>query len=225
MKILLIEDHLELASQLNDFLCGLGWIVDFSATGTQGICLALENEYDLIILDLGLPDIDGIDVCKEIKDKSNVNIPILMLTARDSFADKVKGFDYGADEYLTKPYDLRELALRCKVLTRRQELYQSNTMSLEDLSLDLNENKVFRFGQEVVLNKTAFSILLLLVKAYPNPVSKSRIVHEIWGDEPPETDSLKSHIYNLRAAVDKPFATNIVRTIVNVGYKLELEKP
>jgi DNA-binding response OmpR family regulator len=224
MKILLIEDHLELAAQLNDFLCGLGWTVDFSATGTQGIWLALENEYDLIILDLGLPDIDGIDVCKEIKQKSNVNIPILMLTARDSFADKVKGFDYGADEYLTKPYDLRELALRCKVLTRRQELYQSNTMSLEDLSLDLNENKVFRFGQEVVLNKTAFSILLLLVKAYPNPVSKSRITHEIWGDEPPETNSLKSHIYNLRAAVDKPFATNIIKTIVNVGYKLDIEQ-
>ena len=223
MKILLIEDHIELATQLNEFLCSFGWCVDFSSTGQRGIWLALENEYDLIILDLGLPDIDGIDVCKEIKSKSKLNIPILMLTARDSFADKVKGFDLGADEYLTKPYDLRELALRCKVLSRRQELYQSNRLNLEELTLDLNENRVFRLEQEVVLNRTSFSILLMLAKAYPNPVSKSRIVHEIWGDNPPETNALKSHIYNLRMAIDKPFSHSVVKTIVSVGYKLEFE--
>jgi len=223
MKILLIEDHAELAIQLGEFLGSLGWNIDFSSTGKQGISLALDNEYDLIILDLNLPDIDGIHVCKEIKSKSKFNVPVLMLTARDSFADKVKGFDFGADEYLTKPYDLRELALRCKVLTRRQELYQSNKMSLGDLSLDLNENRAFRHDKEVILNKTSFAILLMLAKAYPNPVSKSRIIHEIWGDTPPETNSLKSHVYNVRAVIDKPFSKNIVKTIVSVGYKLEFE--
>jgi DNA-binding response OmpR family regulator len=223
MKILLIEDHEELAAQLGDFLASLGWYIDFSSTGQRGITLALEHEYDLIILDLNLPDIDGTEVCKEIKRKSQLNIPILMLTARDSFADKVKGFDIGADEYLTKPYDLRELALRCTVLTRRQELYQSNTISLGDLTLDLNENSATRENVSIPLNKTSFSILLMLAKAYPKPVSKSRIIHEIWGDTPPETDSLKSHIYNLRTAIDKPFTKNIVKTIVNVGYKLDTD--
>jgi len=223
MNILLIEDHLELATQLSDFLTSLGWKVDFSSTGQQGILLALNNEYDLIVLDLGLPDIDGIDVCKEIKSNIKINIPILMLTARDSYADKVKGFDFGADEYLTKPYDLRELALRCKVLTRRQELYQSNTMTLGELTIDLNENKAFRNGQEILLNKTSFSILLMLVKAYPNPISKSRVIHNIWGSNPPENNVLKSHVYNLRVAIDKPFDSNIIRTIVNVGYKLDIE--
>jgi DNA-binding response OmpR family regulator len=223
MKILLIEDHAELAMQLGGFLGGLGWDIDFSSTGKQGISLALGNEYDLIILDLNLPDIDGIQVCKEIKSKSKINVPVLMLTARDSFADKVKGFNFGADEYLTKPYDLLELALRCKVLTRRQELYQSNKISLGELSLDLNENRAFRFEQEIILNKTSFTILLMLAKAYPNPVSKSRIIHEIWGDTPPETNSLKSHIYNLRTAIDKPFSKNMVKTIVSVGYKLDFE--
>jgi DNA-binding response OmpR family regulator len=223
MKILLIEDHDELAAQLGDFLGSLGWHIDFSSTGRRGIALALEHEYDLIILDLNLPDIDGTEVCREIKSKSQLNIPILMLTARDSFADKVKGFDIGADEYLTKPYDLRELALRCRVLTRRQELYQSNTISLGDISLDLNENRATRSDRDIALNKTSFSILLMLMKAYPNPVSKSRIIHELWGDAPPETDALKSHIYNLRLAIDKPFAKNIVKTIVNVGYKLDIE--
>jgi len=223
MNILLIEDHLELATQLSDFLTSLGWKVDFSSTGQQGILLALNNEYDLIVLDLGLPDIDGTDVCKEIKSNIKINIPILMLTARDSYADKVKGFDFGADEYLTKPYDLRELALRCKVLTRRQELYQSNTMTLGELTIDLNENKAFRNGQEILLNKTSFSILLMLVKAYPNPISKSRVIHNIWGSNPPENNVLKSHVYNLRVAIDKPFDSNIIRTIVNVGYKLDIE--
>jgi DNA-binding response OmpR family regulator len=221
MKILLIEDHAELAAQMGDFLDSLGWSIDFSLTGQQGIRLALSNEYDLIILDLNLPDIDGTKVCKQIKEQNPLNIPILMLTARDSFTDKVKGFDFGADEYLTKPYDLRELALRCKVLSRRQELYQHNKMIIGDLILELNENRVFRCGQEVVLNKTSFSILLMLAKAYPSPVSKSRIIHEIWGDSPPETNALKSHIYNLRTAVDKPFSNHVVRTIVSVGYKLE----
>lgn len=223
MKILVIEDHVELAAQLGDFLGGLGWDIDYSIKGQQGINLALTNEYDLIILDLNLPDVDGIHVCKEIKSKNKFNIPVLMLTARDSFADKVKGFEFGADEYLTKPYDLRELALRCKVLTRRQELYQSNTISLGDLSLDLNEKKAFRLEQEVALNKTSFAILLMLAKAYPNPVSKSRMIHELWGDTPPETNSLKSHIYNLRTAIDKPFSKNVIKTIVNVGYKLEVD--
>jgi DNA-binding response OmpR family regulator len=223
MNILLIEDHIELATQLDEFLCSFGWSVDFSSTGERGIWLALENEYDLIILDLGLPDMDGTLVCKEIKSQSKFNVPILMLTARDSYLDKVKGFDFGADEYLIKPYDLRELALRCKVLTRRQELYQSNKMSLGDLTLDLNENKATRRNQEIILNKTAFSILLILMKAYPNPVSKSRIMHDIWGDNPPETNALKSHIYNLRSVIDKPFKTNIIQTIVNVGYKLVIE--
>jgi len=224
MKILLIEDHVELSEQLIDFFEGFGWCIDYSAEGLRGIQLALSNEYDLIILDLGLPDIDGMNVCKEIKNKNRFNVPILMLTARDSFTDKVKGFDYGADEYLTKPYDLRELALRCKVLTRRQELYKSNTISLGCLKLDCNENKVFRNGIEIYLNKTSFNILLSLVKAYPNPISKSRIIHEIWQDDPPETDALKSHIYNLRAGVDKPFSTNLIKTVVRVGYKLDIEQ-
>jgi DNA-binding response OmpR family regulator len=102
-------------------------------------------------------------------------------------------------------------------------LYQSNKISLGELSLDLNENRAFRFEQEIILNKTSFTILLMLAKAYPNPVSKSRIIHEIWGDTPPETNSLKSHIYNLRTAIDKPFSKNMVKTIVSVGYKLDFE--
>lgn len=109
MKILLIEDHVELATQLGSFLGSLDWNIDYSTTGKQGINLALTNEYDLIILDLNLPDIDGIHVCTEIKNKSKFNIPVLMLTARDSFADKVKGFDFGADLILSERNSARNI--------------------------------------------------------------------------------------------------------------------
>jgi len=222
LKILLIEDHIQLAEQLVAFLSGHGWTVDHASRGKQGINLALEQVYDLVILDLGLPDMDGIEVCRTIKASSDVNIPVLMLTARDSFSDKVTGFDVGADEYLTKPYDLRELALRCQVLTRRKTLFQNQSIELGPITLDITKHSVTRDEVDVVLNKASFTILKLLVEAHPNPVSRSRLIHELWGDEPPETDALKSHIYNLRAAIDKPFDTALVKTVTNLGYKLDL---
>lgn len=222
MKILLIEDHIQLANQLVEFLSGHGWVVEHVAKGQLGIQLALEQEYDLVILDLGLPDMDGTEVCRQIKTKSQVNVPILMLTARDAFNDKVTGFDVGADEYLTKPYDLRELALRCQVLTRRRSLFQQQTITLGPLELDLNESKAYREQQALTLNKTTFTILKVLAEAHPKPVSRSRLIFELWGDEPPETDALKSHIYNLRVALDKSFETALLKTVTSVGYKLEL---
>ena len=222
MKILLIEDHMKLANQLVEFLSGHGWVVEHASKGQLGAQLALEQEYDLVILDLGLPDMDGLEVCKQIKTKSQVNIPILMLTARDAFNDKVSGFDMGADEYLTKPYDLRELALRCQVLTRRRALFQQQTFTLGPLELDLNESKAYRDNKALTLNKTTFTILKVLAEAHPKPVSRSRLIFELWGDEPPETDALKSHIYNLRLALDKSFDTALLKTVTSVGYKLEL---
>ena len=221
MKILLIEDHVQLAQQLVSFLSGHGWVIDHAARGEQGLSLAMTQIYDLVILDLGLPDMDGIEVCRQLKAQSEVNIPVLMLTARDRFGDKVSAFDVGADEYLTKPYDLRELALRCQVLTRRKQLFQSQRLELGPLILDMTAQSVSRDGKPVTVNRAALTILKLLVEAHPNPVSRSRLIHELWGDEPPETNALKSHIYNLRAAIDKPFATPLIKTITNLGYKLE----
>lgn len=221
MNILIIEDHKQLALQMLTFFEGHGWSVDVANYGQEGISLALKYHYDVIILDLGLPDEDGVNVCKIIKENNDINVPIIMLTARDSFNDKSIGFNSGADDYLTKPCDLRELALRCKAITRRKQFYQKKELKLEELVIDTVSKQVFRHGTEITLNKTSFSILLMLVNAYPQPVSKSRIMHELWGDDLPETDVLKSHIYNLRAAIDKPFNNNLIKTIVNVGYKID----
>ncbi|WP_308363924.1 MULTISPECIES: response regulator transcription factor [unclassified Microbulbifer] len=221
LKILLIEDNPTIARQVGEFLQAHGWQLDFAHNGRLGIGLALEQIYDLVILDLNLPDIDGLDVCRQIREGAQVNIPVLMLTARDAFADKAQGFNTGADDYLTKPFDPRELALRCRALARRNQLHRSNRICIGELTIRHREQFAHRAGRPLKLTATGFRILIILARAYPEAVSRSAITHQLWGDNPPETDALKSHIYSLRQSLDKPFATPMLKTITNVGYQLE----
>lgn len=222
MKILLIEDNSAIAKQIEEFFSGNQWQLDFASTARLGISLALEHIYDVILLDLNLPDGDGLDVCAAIKDRSDVSPPILMLTARDSFEDKAAGFHRGADDYLTKPFDLRELILRCEALARRPLLHQPKSMCLGNLTLD-TKSKIAKYKENyLALTGIGYHILELLVKAHPQPVTRSFISHQLWGDDPPESDALKSHIYSLRKSLDKAFGVPVLKTILNVGLKLEL---
>ena len=221
LKILLIEDNLTIARQLIEFFAGHKWVVDYAQTGTLGVNLAAENIYDVVLLDLNLPDIDGLDVCQKIKDGAQCNTPILMLTARDAFEDKVRGFERGADDYVTKPFEMRELVLRCQALSRRQNLHINKQIVIADLQLDLQDKMASRQGVALSLTNIGFSILSVLAQAYPQAVSRSVLIHKIWGDDPPESDALKSHIYSLRAALDKPFERPMLVTINNVGYRLK----
>jgi DNA-binding response OmpR family regulator len=141
---------------------------------------------------------NGLEVCATIKKQAQIIPPILMLTARDSFADKAAGFKQGADDYLTKPYDLRELALRCQALARRPDLHQSTNITVGTLELMLSTKSALIEGEECSLTTIGFSILTLLAKAYPEPISRSLVIHKIWADSPPESDALKPHIYALR---------------------------
>jgi len=222
LKILVIEDNHAIALQLIEFLEAQSWQVDYADTGNLGISLALSTPFDLIILDLSLPDIDGLEVCQQIKSQSTVNVPVMMLTARDAFEDKAKGFNLGADDYVTKPFEFRELALRCEALTRRQNLYQNQMMKVGNLVLNLSDQTVTRDNQLVSLNATAFKILQVLAQAYPQPVSRSMLIHKIWGDNPPNSNALKSHIYNLRNGLDDNFESSMIKTITNIGYQLAL---
>lgn len=222
MKILLIEDNSAIAKQIEEFFSGSHWQLDFAPIACLGISLALDQIYDVILLDLNLPDGDGLDVCAEIKARSDVSPPILMLTARDSFEDKAAGFHRGADDYLTKPFDLRELLLRCEALARRPLLHQPKSMCLGKLTLD-TKSKIAKYKQNyLALTGIGYHILELLVKAYPQPVTRSFISHQLWGDDPPESDALKSHIYSLRKSLDKACGVPVLKTIMNVGFKLEL---
>ncbi|MFT4768278.1 MAG: DNA-binding response OmpR family regulator [Glaciecola sp.] len=222
LSILLVEDHLPIAGQVTDFLQGHGWQVDHARTGQQALTLAATNPYHLVLLDLNLPDMDGVEVCEHIKQSAEINMPILMLTARDSFEDKAMGFGHGADDYLTKPFDLRELVLRCQALAKRNDLHHNKLLELGDLRIDTTQKAAWREEQILTLTSIGFKILVLLAQAYPNPLSRSALLHQIWGDALPDSDALKSHIYSLRNELDKPFASPMLKTITNVGYKLDV---
>lgn len=222
MKILLIEDNHIIANQVGEFLAAHQWQIDFAHNAQLGIQLALAHIYDVILLDLNLPDGDGLMVCDEIKTNAEVTPPILMLTARDSFEDKAAGFHCGADDYLTKPFDLRELVLRCNVLARRQSLHQPKIVTLGELTLNTKTKTATRQGIALELTSIGFRILELLIQCYPEPASRTYLTHQLWGEDPPESDALRSHIYALRKALDRSFATPMLKTVMHVGFTLEL---
>lgn len=222
MKVLLIEDNGVLAEQIGEFLADNEVVVDFASTARHGTHLALSETYDLVIVDVMLPDSNGFEVTKTIKQKSAIHLPILMLTARDAIADKTEGFTAGADDYLTKPFDLHELLLRCRSLCRRHQLYQPRVLTVGPLTLDSVSRVAHRSGRELHLGQIPFQILETLVEAYPQPASRALLIHRIWGDEPPETDALKSHIYQLRNILDKDFDYPMLKTVTNLGYRLDL---
>lgn len=220
MNILLVEDNHTIASQIGAFLEAKGWELDFAATGKLGVNLALTNNFDVIILDLNLPDIDGLEVCEQIKNQDPSNTPILMLTARDAFEHKAQGFGKGADDYITKPFDLRELALRCEAMKRRPMLHKNSVVQQGKLRLDKKAFKAEWNGRPIKATKTGFTILSKLVEEFPYPVSRSELLQLLWGDEPPESNSLKTHMYELRKATQQVTDKPLVLTISNIGYKL-----
>ncbi|MGB3726122.1 MAG: response regulator transcription factor [Glaciecola sp.] len=221
MRVLLVEDNQAIAAQIIGFLEGHSWEVDYAGTGKLGVQLALEHTFDVIVLDLNLPDIDGLQVCSEIKSQANANIPILMLTARDAFEDKVKGFGNGADDYLTKPFDLRELALRCEAMARRPNLHETTEIREGLLVLNTRAHKAQWNNETFKVTKVGFTLLLKLLQEYPYPVSRSDLIQHVWGDEPPESNALKSHIYALRKVTEKAAGRQVLHTISNIGYQLK----
>ena len=220
--ILLVEDEQDIATQVVDYLSQQGLIVDYACNGKIALSLLEKNHYDVVVLDLMLPDIDGLSLCHQIKSSSDVNLPVLMLTARDSMADKVHGFEMGADDYLTKPFILQEVYLRCQALSRRHLLHSSNKIIIGDLIIDVKARSVTRQNTKISLSVTDFELLTLLAQAYPNALSKRHLTEKIWGDFAPESDAIRSHIYTLRNAVDKPFSAPMIRTVHGIGFKLEL---
>jgi len=223
LYVLLVEDQVNIARNISDYMEAKGHVFDFAEQGKQGLDLALENHYDLIILDLNLPVMDGLEVCQQLRDKSSRHIPILMLTARDSIEDKVSGFTVGADDYLTKPFSLQELEVRCMALSRRHLLQTNDTLTIGPLSLDRKRKQVKRDGQLLDLHTMGFRILTVLAEAYPQVVSRSALSQKLWGDEPTESDAMRSHIYQLRCVLDKPFDFPLVKTVHGVGFTLDVQ--
>jgi DNA-binding response OmpR family regulator len=220
LSILLIEDHRPMAQNIGDYLQSKGHVIDYADNGKLGLQLALEERYDVLILDLMLPGMDGLQVCENIRQKALLHIPILMLTARDTVDDKVTGFARGADDYLTKPFALAELEVRCQALSRRHSLHSENRIRIGSLVVDRQTQLVTREQSSLELGTMAYNILLILAEAYPKVISRSELCQRLWGDDPTESDALRSHIYQLRQAMDKPFATAMLKTVHGVGFAL-----
>lgn len=220
-SLLLIEDHGDIAEMLISYFQGRGFTVDYAADGVTGLHLAVTNSYDAIILDLMLPGLDGLSICEKLRQEARDSTPIIMLTARDTLDDKVTGLNLGADDYLVKPFAISELEarLRSQIRRSRGEVSQQ-LLSVGDLEIDTATMSVKRAGETLNLTPIAFKILTTLMKASPAVVSRHELERKVWGDIMPDSDTLRSHMYNLRKTIDKPFATSLLRTVPSSGYQL-----
>lgn len=220
MHILIVEDNRDIADNIADYLEVEGYSYDFAMNGITAVSKVRSDEFDLIILDLMLPGIDGIEVCKTVRAENNRHIPIIMLTARDTLPDKLEGFDAGADDYLTKPFALEELGARIKVLANRNLEKQNKVARVGELELVPETRIVLRAGQRIKLNNTCFQILHILMLASPRIVSKAELELKIWQGMPPGSDVMRSNIYSLRNKIDKPFNFPMLHTEHGVGYSI-----
>ncbi|WP_422467095.1 response regulator transcription factor [Endozoicomonas sp. ALC013] len=221
-RILLIEDNREVAGVIFDYFESLGVELDYADNGEQGLQLAMAEKFDLILLDLMLPRMDGLTVCNKLRDAGN-STPVLMLTALDNREDMLNGFRHGADDYLTKPFDLEILEARMNALIRRYHgKTASSTITFKSLHIDQKTRQAYRNGQLLTLNPTTYTILELLCQQAPEVVTRQEIARKLWDDDDePGSDVMRSHIYQLRSQLDKPFATPMLVTIPKVGYRLE----
>jgi DNA-binding response OmpR family regulator len=225
MKILVIEDDADIASNIGQYFEDKGHELDFAYSGIQGLALALGQRFDLIILDLMLPGKDGITLCREFREQSSHNTPILMLTARDTVEDKIEGFTAGSDDYLVKPFSLRELEARVLAITSRGEAkLRSSTLCIEDLELNRDSMQVTRERVNISLKPRAFHILDYLMQNENRVVSRQELIDHIWSDDPPEGDPLRVHIHSLRQQIDKPFDNKLIHTVHGIGYRVGVER-
>ena len=221
MFILLAEDNRDLAASVLDYLEMKGFECDYAERGDHALQLIQENTYDAVILDVMMPGIDGLNLCKKIR-VQGLSTPIIMLTARDTLDDKLAGFKAGADDYLVKPFDLPELEMRLHVIGKRKS-NNSITIKIGDLAINQDTHQAHRAGVLLDLSPACWKLLLALAKASPKVLSRSELEKTLWQDTPPDSEALKTHLYMLRKTLDKPFDTMLVHTLRGVGVALRHE--
>lgn len=220
MRILVIEDNRDILANILDYLELKGFIVDCAQDGLSGMHLALTQPYDLIVLDIMLPGMDGYQICQKLRQEAGNNTPIIMLTARDALDDRLVGLNAGADDYLVKPFALSELVARIEAVLRRSSGTNKRVLEVADLRYNLETLEVSRAGQLLKLNPIGLKLLAILMQRSPAVVRRETLEEALWGDDIPDSDSLRSHIHQLRQTIDKPFATALLHTVHGVGFRL-----
>lgn len=223
-RLLIVEDDRDLARNLIDYLEIQGYTSDYAPDSHVALGMLAANGYDLVVLDMMLPGLDGIGICKRLRQEMYSRVPVVMLTAKDDIESKISAFDIGADDYVIKPVALRELEARIRALIRRagQET-DSAVMVVGDLRFDTGTMKIERAGKIIAMPPVPTKILALLMRHSPNVVHRLAIHREIWGDEPGDNHALIVHMHALRNAVDKPFETQLIHTVRGFGYRIALD--
>lgn len=220
MRILLIEDNAALRANVTEQLEHAGHEVDVAVDGRSGLLLALAGNHDVLVLDLGLPRLDGLELCRRLRAQRGSGPLVLMLTARDTLDDKLEGFAAGADDYLVKPFEAAELLVRLQALARRSTRPESETLVVDDLRYDLGSLHVERAGRLLTLNRVGLRILRELMGASPRVVTREQLERALWDGFSPESSVLRTHIYALRKAIDGAEGPPLLHTLPGIGYRL-----
>lgn len=218
LRILVIEDQRDLAESIWDFLERRGHLVDHAIDGVQGLRMARQGDFDVIVLDLGLPRLDGLDLCSQLR-AAGKTVPVLMLTARDTLNDRLAGFARGADDYLVKPFAMLELEARIRNLYRRQ--HAAECLQCADLLFDPGQRQATRAGQPLRLSPLQSRLLEALLRASPAVVDSTRLLERVWGEPAPGPDALHSLVRALRGVVDRPFGRPLIHTVHGIGYRID----
>ncbi|EJE8546661.1 response regulator transcription factor [Vibrio vulnificus] len=221
MKIFLVDDNHNVAETIADYLELEGIIIDCAYHGEAALRLIETNHYDVIVMDIMMPKLDGISTVKKLREDYLCGTPILFLTAKQGLDDKIAAFTAGGDDYLLKPFAMQELSLRLHALANRGPRQDIGVLKFADITLDVKTEQVERQGQLIKLSRIQTRILTLLMKRAPAIVSRVEVIESVWGDEPPGSDALRSHIYGLRTALDKGFSESRLETIHGQGYRLK----
>lgn len=219
MRILIVEDDVAIAAMLRQGLENAKYSVDHAADGATGLTLASESSYNLLILDVMLPVMDGWRVCEELRRRRN-RVPILMLTARDAVNDRVRGLDAGADDYLPKPFDFGELMARVRALLRRDRVHRTRVIQIADLSIDTSQRLVTRAGIPIGLSHREYELLAALAGSEGRVFSREVIQEQVWGNEGAIQNTVDVYIGTLRKKIDSGFAVKLIHTVHGAGYTL-----
>lgn len=219
LRVLLIEDQHDIAANIWDFLERRGHAMDHCADGVSGLARALQGGVDVIVLDLGLPRLDGLALCRRLREAGH-GVPVLMLTARDTLEDKLRGYAEGADDYLVKPFAMRELDARLRALLRRTHALAADRGG--PLAYDPRSMIAIREGRQIPLTRLQGALLDLLLREAPRIVTHARLIEDAWGTQGADMAALQTQVYELRMLVDKPFAQPLIRSVRGVGYRLQV---
>ncbi|MCL4747962.1 MAG: heavy metal response regulator transcription factor [Burkholderiaceae bacterium] len=220
MRLLLAEDEAHAGQYLVKGLTESGWIVDWVKNGPDALHHALEGEYDVIVLDVGLPGMEGWDVLRSLRTQRQT--PVLFLTARDRVEDRVRGLDLGADDYLVKPFAFSELVARVRALSRRPKASETETLQLSDLSVHLLRHRVERSGQRIDLTAKEYALLVLLLRRQGETLTRTVIAEQVWDmNFDSDTNVVDVAVRRLRAKIDDPFGEKLIHTVRGFGYVLE----